>query len=305
MVSLEESFKYCEQLTQSHYENFPVGSFLLPKEKRRYIWAIYAYARTADDFADEGRTPAESQKDLKKRLDLLDDWERKLEDSLKGKSDHPVFMALSETIRQCGIPTQLLKDLLTAYRMDVQKKRYRNFEEALTYCRYSANPVGRLVLYTFGYTDEILFQQSDSICTALQLTNFWQDIVIDLAKDRIYIPQEDMERYKITEEDLHREAVTPSFQSLMECQAKKTARLFNEGLPLIRGVNSDLKLEMRLTWLGGTSILKKTIQNGYDVFQLRPKLYLKDKILLLGKALLPFPISPLNNEQLFKNHSVQ
>lgn len=304
MLSIEEAFQYCEKMAKSHYENFPVGSFLLPKEKRRHIWAIYAYARTADDFADEGRTPAESVADLKKRLNQLDDWEFKLDKCLSGEVDHPIFMALGETIQQCGIPIQLLKDLLTAYRMDVQKKRYLNFEEVLTYCRYSANPVGRLVLHTFGYKDETLFLQSDSICTALQLTNFWQDIKIDLEKDRIYLPQDEMKKWGVSEADLFKENTTPAFESLVEVCAQKTAELFNLGLPLVSRVGKDLKLEMRLTWLGGTSILKKTIQNRYSVFKNRPVLALKNKVALLSCALLPIQIQPLDDEQLFENHKI-
>jgi len=280
-----------------------VGSFLLPKEKRRYIWALYAYARAADDFADEGRNPNESEKEITFRLNQLDEWECKLEGCQRSQSDHPIFIALQETIRQCGIPLQLLKDLLTAYRMDVQKKRYTNFEEVLTYCRYSANPVGRLVLHTFGYNDETLFQQSDSICTALQLTNFWQDIKIDLEKDRIYLPQDEMKKWGVTEEDLHREEVTTAFQSLVRAQAEKTAQIFNLGLPLTSCVGKDLKLEMRLTWLGGTTILRKTIQNRYDVFKNRPILTFKDKVTLLFQALLPLQIKVLNHGCLFKNNS--
>lgn len=287
MPAIEQAFQHCEQITRNHYENFPVGSFLIPKEKRKYVWSIYAFARTADDFADEERHPRETQADLQRRLGQLDEWEFKLIKCMRGETDDPIFVALGETIRELDIPVQLFKDLLNAYRMDVMQKRYKNFDDVYYYCRHSANPVGRLVLYTFGYRDEPLHQLSDKICTALQLTNFWQDIAVDLAKDRIYLPQEEMRRFKVTEGDLHAKICNRAFQYLLRYCIDKTEALFNQGLPLCSQVGKDLKLEMRLTWLGGTTILKKISKNHYDVFRRRPVIGFFDKAGLLLRALFP------------------
>lgn len=292
MPTSQESFAHCENLAKTHYENFPVGSFLIPKEKQKYIRAIYAFARTADDFADEGRHPSETPEDLKKRLDLLDEWELKFVNCSRGEADHPIFIALSETIRDMEIPIQLFKDLLTAYRMDVRQNRYKDFEELFYYCRHSANPVGRLVLHTFGYKDESLHALSDKICTALQLANFWQDVSIDLAKDRIYLPQEEMRRFCVTEADLHAKICNPAFKNLMKYCMERTAVLFNDGLPLCSKVGKDLKLEMRLTWLGGTTILKKIAKENYDVFRRRPTIRWYDKAILLFHSFLPIGLKP-------------
>lgn len=294
MASVEEAFAHCASLTRAHYENFPVGSFLLPKERRKYIWAIYAFARTADDFADEGRFPGEGAAALQKRIELLDDYELKLVKAGRGEAADLVFLALAQTLKDLDIPVQLLKDLLNAYRMDVRQSRYKTWEEVLFYCKHSANPVGRLVLHVFGYKDEPLHQLSDKICTALQLTNFWQDLAIDLAKDRIYIPQDDMRKFRVTEGDLHAKIVNRSFQMLMKYLAGRTASLFNEGLPLVSQVGRDLSLEMRLTWLSGTAILKRTEKIGFDVYRRRPSLSKLDFALLLARALLPVPIKPLH-----------
>ncbi|MBI3012869.1 MAG: squalene synthase HpnC [Elusimicrobia bacterium] len=294
MMSPEDSFSYCEQLTKNHYENFPVGSFLIPREKRKYVWAIYAFARTADDFADEGRNPSETQDDLDRRLKQLDDWEKNLDQCARGSAEHPVFIALSETIQKLEIPVQLLKDLLTAYRMDVRQNRYLNFDEVFHYCRHSANPVGRLVLLIFGYREESLHVLSDKICTALQLANFWQDIAIDFAKNRIYLPQDQMRRFSVSEEDIRAGEGTVALQFLLESCVQHTAALFNEGLPLCDSVGKDLKWEMRLTWLGGTSILRKIVRNRYDVFKRRPVLTTGDKFVLLLKSFLPGSLEPLS-----------
>lgn len=291
-TKIEESFAYCENLAKTHYENFPVGSFFIPKEKRKYVWSIYAFARIADDFADEGRDPKESQEDLKKRLDALDEWELKLIRAARGEIDHPVFAALTETIKKFEIPIQLLKDLLTAYRMDVMQKRYKDFNELFHYCKHSANPVGRLVLLTFGYKDEALHQLSDKICTALQLANFWQDIPIDFAKDRIYLPQDEMRKFHVTEGDLAAKICNRAFKNLLKYCVDRSFYLFKEGLPLCYQVGKDLRMEMKLTWLGGTMILKKIVGSEYDIFRKRPVIGMADKIKFLMRALSPFHLKP-------------
>ena len=171
------AYRHCEQLTRSHYENFPVASLFLPKEKRPFLWSIYAFARTADDFADEGTLSAGE------RLRRLDEWEARLDGCVAGDADDPVFIALGDTLRKTGVPRELLTDLLTAFRMDVTMNRYRTFQDLLGYCRYSANPVGRLVLHLFDNATPRTITLSDTVCTALQLANFWQDVRVDWAKD--------------------------------------------------------------------------------------------------------------------------
>ncbi len=294
MTKIEEAFAHCETITKNHYENFPVGSFLMPKEKRKYIWAIYAFARTADDFADEGRHPGESREHLEKRIAQLDDFEFKLVQATRGEAVEPIFVALGQTLKDLDIPVQLLKDLLTAYRMDVLQSRYKTWEDVLFYCKHSANPVGRLVLHVFGYKDEKIHLLSDKICTALQLTNFWQDIRIDLEKDRIYIPLDEMKKFKVTEGDLQAKIVNRAYQMLMKFLAGRTAALFNEGLPLVKMVGKDLRLEMRLTWLGGTAILKNVENVGFDVYRSRPSLSKIDFALLLCRALIPTDLKPVH-----------
>lgn len=291
--SVQQAYAFCEQMAKSHYENFPVGSFLIPKERRRHVWAVYAFARTADDFADEGRDARETPESLQKRLAQLDDWEYKLLQAGKGQAEHPIFVAVAETLKDAQIPVQLLKDLLTAYRMDVQRKRYKSFEDLFFYCKHSANPVGRLVLHIMNYKDESIHLLSDHICTALQLANFWQDVAIDLAKDRIYLPEDEMRRFRVTEGDLHAKICNRAFQTLMQFCSDKTASLFNQGLPLTQQVGRDLRWEMRLTWLGGTTILKKLSQNHFDIYRNRPKIGLMDKVALLSRALLPMDLKPI------------
>jgi squalene synthase HpnC len=280
---IKSSFKYCEDITRSHYENFPVASFFIPKEKRNYIYSIYAFARAADDFADE-----QGIRSKEDRLNLLNEWNQKLVDCFNGKVYDPIFIALNKTVTDCSISIEPLENLLKAFRQDVIKNRYENFEEVLAYCVNSANPIGRLMLMVFGYDDEVMNQLSDKICTALQLTNFWQDIAIDLDKDRIYLPLDDMKRFNYSEEDLENNNVNNSFKALLIFEIERTQKLFDEGKELIaltkeRKVLKKLSQQLVLTWHGGTGILNKIKENDYDVFNKRPKLKFFDKLYLLAK----------------------
>jgi squalene synthase HpnC len=277
--TLKDSVRYCEQLTSSHYENFPVASRLLPKDRRSHVCTIYAFARIADDFADEpGYTPAE-------RVDNLNTWEEQLADCYEGRATHPVFIALAETADRFQIPIELFQNLLTAFRSDVTTSRYASFDDLLAYCENSANPIGRLVLLLFNYRSESLFQRSDALCTALQLTNFWQDIRVDNAKNRIYLPQDDLSRFGLTEDDILHERFGRRFQNLMAFQVARTEGLFAEGHPLLAAVGKDLRLELRLTWHGGMRILQKIRHSNFDVFAHRPTLSLYDKAALVAAAL--------------------
>ena len=273
------SFKYCEDIAKSHYENFPVASLLLPKEKRKYVYAIYAFARAADDFADEEGIEGGSPK----RLALLDEWDEKLKDSYNGKAYDPIFIALGKTVEDCRIPIKPLEDLLSAFRQDVVKSRYSTFDEVLEYCKRSADPVGRLVLMIFGCHDQEFFKYSDKICTALQLTNFWQDVEVDLRKDRIYLPEEDINKFGYSYRQLEMKQDNGYFRKLMEHEVEKTMALFDEGRKLIEMTekNSEtrrLSKELKLTWLGGTTILNKIKEINYNVLNQRPRISGLDKI---------------------------
>jgi phytoene synthase len=262
-LTLEEAFAHCRARVKSHYENFPVGLFV-PREKQPYIHALYAFARAADDFADEKRYEGH-------RREKLDQWEARLHACYLGQAEDPIFMALGETVRRLDIPKELLLDLLSAFRQDTTKSRYETWDELVDYCRRSANPVGRLVLLVFGYRDEALARLSDSICTGLQLANHWQDVAVDLRKDRIYIPRELLARHRVGEWDLNAGTVDDRFRALMSDLVARARALFAAGQPLCDLVGRDLRFEMRLTWLGGSRILDRIEAVGCDVFKRRPR----------------------------------
>jgi len=245
--TIAESYAVCQRLARSHYENFPVASWLLPAPMRPHIAAIYAFARTADDFADEG------QLDNDERLRRLDDWDAKLD----APSDHPVFVALANTIAECRLDPQLFRDLISAFKQDVIKKRYETWAELLDYCRRSANPVGRLVLgvaAAHGLAEAQsakadVAQSSDAVCTALQLANFWQDVERDRAKGRDYLPQDLVDQFG------------PSARAEA---GRRTRSLFNDGRPVADAVRGRLALELRATWLGGVRILERLEAVNFD-----------------------------------------
>ena len=215
--SLDEARAWCKQLAESHYENFHVASWFLPEALRPHFHSIYAYCRVSDDLGDEvGNTQV--------ALALLAMWGRELDACYEGRARHPVFVALAETIRACSIPKEPFADLLTAFRQDQTVTRYETMQDVLDYCRYSANPVGRLVLYVCGYADEERFRLSDATCSALQLANFWQDVRVDNAKGRIYLPQEDMRRFGVTDQTVAGGVATPEFRALLRLQQAYTRR---------------------------------------------------------------------------------
>jgi phytoene synthase len=285
--SVAEAFAYCERMAREHYENFPVGSLLVPKDRRQHVCSIYAFARAADDFADEGYE-ASSQESWTEaeRLAALDDWERKLEDCYHGRAGHPIFVALAETVRELRLPIKLFRDLLAAFRQDVVKRRYGNFDEVLDYCARSANPVGRLVLLLFDYRDERLHELSDYICTGLQLANFWQDVEVDVRKDRVYLPQDELARFGVGVDDLRERRFSRHYAALMKFQVERTKRLFECGRTLPSLVSGRLAIELRLTWLGGMRILERIEELGYDTLTARPSITTTDKISLLVKSLV-------------------
>ena len=275
-LTLDEAFAQCEARVRSHYENFPVGLWV-PRDKRRYVHALYAFARAADDFADEKMYEG-------MRQEKLDQWEARLHAAYRGEAEDPIFLALRETVRRLEVPKELLLDLLSAFRQDTVKTRYETWDELLDYCRRSANPVGRLVLLVFGQRDPSLPQLSDATCAALQLANHWQDVAVDLRKDRIYIPRELLEHFGVKEWDLNAARVTDGFRGLMGELIARTREMFGRGRPLCDLVGRELRFEMRLTWLGGTGILERIEAAGYDVFRHRPSHGLLGKLGLAWRA---------------------
>ncbi|MEW6127822.1 MAG: squalene synthase HpnC [Acidobacteriota bacterium] len=280
--SLDEAYDYCEKLARSHYENFPVGSVLVPKPLRKYFYSIYAFARIADDFADEGY---EENYSAAARLELIEEWRVMLGEAFAGRAWHPVFVALADTQKQFALPLTLFEDLLSAFAQDVEKRRYQTFTELADYCRRSANPIGRLILLLFGYRDARLHEMSDAICTGLQLANHWQDVAIDLGKDRVYLPEADLRRFGLSYEGLNTRTLSKEFCELMQFEITRARELFNEGKALCTTVTGRLGIELRVVWLGGTKILKAIEENGYDVFRFRPMITKRDKLQILIKAL--------------------
>lgn len=279
--ALDDAYDFCERLARSHYENFPVGSVLIPKRLRKHFYSIYAFARIADDFADEAYDESYTQQE---RLELIDQWRLMLTESIAGHARHPVFVALSQSKARFDLPTALFEDLLSAFSQDVTVRRYESFDQLLDYCRRSANPIGRLILLLFGYRDEQFHLWSDEICTALQLANHWQDVAIDLDKDRIYLPEEDLARFELTGDDLIQRRTGESFKRLTEFEIARTRAMFDSGKPLCTAVKGRLGLELRAVWLGGVRILERIEQNGCDVFTQRPVVTSTDKLRILSIA---------------------
>jgi squalene synthase HpnC len=273
-VDLEASYKRCEQLAKSHYENFTVGSVFLPRGTARHVYAMYAFARTTDDLGDEAQGD---------RPSLLNAWQRDLE---RDEPEHPILPAVKDTMRTFDMPAEPLLKLIDANRMDQKTTRYRTFKDLAYYCDHSANPCGRMLLYVFGVRDEESMRLSDATCTALQLTNFWQDVSIDFLKGRVYIPQDDLVRAGVTEDDLARGTVDDRWRKLMSFEIERTRGLFDVGLPLADRLAGRAKFDVRLFSMGGMRILDLIEKADYDVFRKRPKLTKPGKAWLAFKSLL-------------------
>jgi squalene synthase HpnC len=283
--TLDEALAYCRHLAESHYENFHVATWFLPEPLRPHFHSIYAYCRISDDLGDEvpDRTAA---------LALLEQWGRELDACYEGRARHPVFVALAETIRACTIPKEPFADLLTAFRQDQTVTRYETMEDVLGYCHYSANPVGRLVLYACGEVNDENFRLSDLTCTALQLANFWQDVRVDFAKGRVYLPQADMRAHEVTDATIAAGVATAQFRALLRHEVDYARSLFLGGLPLIGRVNRDLAVDLDLFSRGGLEILRAIERCDYDVLSARPAISKPTKLALAFRALagkaLPF-----------------
>ncbi len=277
--TLEESREYCRRLARTHYENFSVATWFLPKHLRQDFLNVYAYCRISDDLGDEVGDPAAA-------LALLDEWEVELDACYEGKRRHPVFVALAETVRKFNIPKHEFSDLLIAFRQDQTVTRFETFNDILNYCRYSANPVGHLVLYLCGYHDPERQQLSDYTCTALQLANFWQDVSVDYAKGRIYLPLEDLRSYSVSEADIAQKRNTPAFCEMMKFEVARAREWFDRGLPLIKKVDKALAVDLELFSRGGQEILNAIERQGYAVLGRRPAISKPRKLVLVARAAL-------------------
>jgi squalene synthase HpnC len=271
----------------SHYENFPVGSFLIPKNKRKYVYSIYAFARTADDIADSNES---SYDKFHKLSELKEDLHKAVKNEFESVSDcnKKFLVALSHTIETLNIPVDEFDDLLAAFMQDAIKSRYEKWDELIEYSRFSANPIGHLILILFGYDakkDAKLFGYSDKICTALQLTNFWQDVSVDLKIDRVYIPEEVMKKHEYDYDALMLGREDKRFKDMMKDLVGRTKKLFLEGRELVNNVHGRLKLEMKLTYAGGNEILNKIEDINYNVLTERVKLSKTDFIKLFFRTI--------------------
>jgi squalene synthase HpnC len=274
-----EAQEYCRRLARSHYENFSVASWFLPAPLRRHFFNVYAYCRISDDLGDEVGDTAAS-------LQLLDQWETELNACYDGHPRHPVFVALAETVRKFEIPKHEFVDLLTAFRQDQEVGRYETFNDLLGYCRYSANPVGHLVLYLCGYRDSERQLLSDYTCTALQLANFWQDVGADYAKGRIYLPLEDLRRFGVSEEAIRDNENTSAFREMLKFEVERAREWFAQGLPLIAKVDRALATDIDLFSRGGQEILNAIERQNYAVLGRRPVISKPRKLALVARSAL-------------------
>ena len=312
----EAAFRYCERLAKTHYENFTVGSRLLPQAQRRHVYAVYAYCRSVDDLGDEDTSNWEllppvgalcdatdvlkpererhqrqiSVQEKSRRLALLDWWEGELRSCYSGTPTHPVMVALQRTIFEFDIPARPFLKLIEANRMDQKADRYSTYTELLHYCDHSANPVGHLFLYLFGYRDEERQRLADATCTALQLTNFWQDIARDYRKGRIYLPQEDMQRFGCTEADLASGSANQQFRRLMAFQVNRAGTLFREGAPLVDTLEGAVQLDVALFTRGGAAVLDAIKKRNYDILSSRPALTRTRKATLFASTWLAWKL---------------
>ncbi|MBA4067281.1 MAG: squalene synthase HpnC [Isosphaera sp.] len=276
-VSLARARAYCRHVTTAHYENFTVVSALLPRRLVRHFHAVYAWCRWSDDLADETAGGAEA-------LALLDWWRGELLSCYRGEPRHPVTVALRETIRRFAIPADPFLDLLTAFTQDQVVKRYATFDQLLGYCRNSANPVGRLVLYLFGCCDAERAGLSDEVCTGLQLANFWQDVARDFALGRVYLPGEDLACFGVTEADLAAGRFTPRFRDLMRFEVDRARGFFDRGEALLPLLPREARVDVELFVRGGRAVLSAVERAGYDVLSRRPVVTKWEKAKLLAGA---------------------
>ena len=296
-VSLDDAYRYCSRLARSHYENFNVGGWITPKAKLPHVYAIYAWCRMVDDLGDEA-TPANSAAPsatdgrpdyatTQHRLERLDWWQGELESAYTGQPSHPVTVAIQNTVRLFNIPREPFLRLIQANRIDQGSGRFDTLDDVLDYCAYSANPVGHLFLYLFGYSDPERQRLADCTCTALQLTNFWQDVSRDYHdRGRIYLPLADLARFGVTEADLASGKANDPFRALLRYECDVAMNLFRQGAPLVSSLDGPARLPVALFTRGGVAVLDAIRKQNYDVLTNRPALSKGRKARLLGSAWL-------------------
>ena len=282
-MTVAAAYAACRRLARRHYENFPVASRLVPQPQRDALAAIYAFARGADDFADE---PG-----VQDRLGNLVNWRRKLDDCFDSKADNPIFVALLDTVRKFSLAKEPFTRLLRAFEMDARGATFPDFGALLDYCSCSANPVGELVLALFGHREAELIEMSDAICTALQLTNFWQDVAVDWQRHHVYIPGEDFKRFDYSLQDLEARRADENWRRLMAFEISRTRQMFARGRLLPERVAPGLRRQLRMTWLGGAAILSKIESLEYDTLHRRPSLSKREMLRLYWRSRTAFPIS--------------
>ena len=296
-LELAESYAYCANLARTHYENFNVGGWITPREKLPYVYTVYAWCRMVDDLGDEVSPPALTETAVSEghidrsvsnhRLSQLDWWESELDRTYSGKPTHPVSVAMQDTVRTFDIPKDPFLRLIHANRIDQGAGRFQTLDDVVDYCSYSANPVGHLYLYLFGYSDAERQRLADQTCTALQLTNFWQDVSRDYRdRGRIYLPQQDMVRFGVTESDIASSKASPEFRALLAYECEYARKLFNDGSALVDTLDRKARLPVALFTRGGVAVLNAIRNRDYDVLTERPSLSKTHKARLLASAWL-------------------
>lgn len=284
-VNFDEAFLYCEKITKAHYENFPVASFLIPKEKRKYVYAVYSFARYADDIADSSILTSEQKLEKLDRLEL--DLQKITSGEFENLNDATkfTFIALYQTLQDLNVPVFEFHNLLKAFKQDSVKDKYETFDELLEYSKYSANPVGHLVLYIFGYNDAELFELSDYICTGLQLINFWQDVSRDLEISRVYIPNELIRENNYSYQNLYNKIEDESYVYIIKELIEKTKEIYEKGNSLPDKVSGRLKYELKATFYGGMTVINKIEKLNYRTLSHRPIITSSDKFKILLKTI--------------------
>jgi squalene synthase HpnC len=275
--TVARAYEYCDAFARAHHESYPVASRLVPADLRPHMIALYAFGRAADDFADEPEYEG-------RRTEALDTWHEELYRCFHGEATHPVFIALADTIEKRSLTHPPFDDLLSAFRTDMEVHRYPTFGSLRGYTARSAEPVGRLLLSLFGYRDPDLVRFADEISSALQLTNFWQDVAADAARDHFYIPAEDLHFFEVTEADIKALKPTRPIRDLLRYEVARTRALYERGRPLLFKLGSDLRLELGLIWLIGTALLDKIESADFDVFTRRPEITGRDKAKILARG---------------------
>ena len=277
-LEIEACYRYCEALCRARHHNYPVGSMFARSHLRKHIFALFAFARVADDYADE---PAYEGR----RAGELDRWEEQLHDAYRGKAEHPVFVALADTVDKFGLPITEFTELLSGFRTDLERRRYATFDELLSYTRQAAEPVGRLLLYIGGYRAPELHAYAEDLATALALARLIQDVPSDWERGRVYLPAEDLRHFGVSENDIATRRVSAAVGNLVRYEVARVRALFERARPLVDVVGSDLAVELALTWHGGMRILEKIEHTGKRLFAQRPRLNTADKALVLGRAI--------------------